>query len=165
MFERRDRPCACCGENRGWIYVPAPYADADLGDRLCPWCIADGSAATRFGAVFTIVEQATVPSGVTDAVVDEVASRTPGFAGWQQERWLFHCDDAAGYLGPVGWDQISEDPEAIKALTDQAESLGFTGESAEAFVGSLDVDGSATGYLFRCLHCGKSLAYADFDDE
>lgn len=165
VFEARERPCVCCGQARGWVYVPAPYADVALGDGLCPWCIADGSAATRFGARFTIVEPGTVPSDVPTEVVDHLESRTPGFAGWQQERWLFHCGDAAAYLGAIGWDEIRDDREVLGSLTEQAVAMGFTGELAEAFVGSLDVDGSATGYLFRCLHCGTSLAYADFDDD
>ena len=35
---------------------------------------------------------------VSDEIVAEVAYRTPGFTGWQQERWFTHC--AAGeFLG------------------------------------------------------------------
>ena len=98
-------------------------------------------------------------------MVAEVAERTPGFAGWQRERWLFHCGDAAAYLGPAGWDELEGDDDAIAALTAQAEAMGFTDDLAEAFVGSLDVDGAATAYRFRCLHCDRSLAYADHDDE
>lgn len=168
VFEQQDRACACCGKVRGWVYVVVPYAAEDLHDRLCPWCIADGRAAERFGARFTIVEHADVPDDVdparVDRLVEELTRRTPGFAGWQRERWLYHCGDAAAYLGPVGWDEIADDPDVIAVLVEQAEQLGFEGELAEAFVGSLDVDGSATAYRFRCRHCGTSLAYADLDD-
>lgn len=165
VVERQDRACACCGTARGWVYVVVTYGADDLHDRLCPWCIADGSAAERFSLRFTIVEPSEVPDDVDPSVLDELATRTPGFAGWQQERWLFHCGDAAAYLGPVGWDEVEDDPDAVAALIEQAEELGFGGELAEAFVGSLDVDGTATGYRFRCLHCGTSLAYADVDDD
>ena len=65
---------------------------------ICPWCIADGTAAARFGAAFT---DAAGVGGYGDwddvppSVVDEVSQRTPGFTGWQQERWWTHCGDAA----------------------------------------------------------------------
>jgi uncharacterized protein CbrC (UPF0167 family) len=39
------------------------------------------------------------PDDVPAGVLDELTRRTPGFAGWQQERWLFHCADAAAYVG------------------------------------------------------------------
>lgn len=165
VIERRDRTCPGCGQVRGWVYVVAPYAEQELRERLCPWCIADGTAAERFSARFTVLTAGDVPDGVSAEVVAEVAERTPGFAGWQQERWLFHCGDAAAYLGPVGWDELDGDDDAIAALVAQAEAMGLTGDLAEAFVGSLDVDGAATAYRFRCLHCDRSLAYADLDDE
>jgi uncharacterized protein CbrC (UPF0167 family) len=40
-----------------------------------------------------------VPNDVPQAVLEEVSQRTPGFLGWQQERWLYHCSDAAAFLG------------------------------------------------------------------
>jgi uncharacterized protein CbrC (UPF0167 family) len=35
-------------------------------------------------------------------VAATVAYRTPGFKGWQQERWWTHCGDAAAFLGRFG---------------------------------------------------------------
>lgn len=165
VVEARDGTCAGCGRDRGWLYALTPYAERDLRDRLCPWCIADGTAAERFDACFTVVEPGDVPAGVPATVVDEIVARTPGFAGWQRERWLFHCDDGAEYLGPVGWDEIEDDDALVEALIVQAHELGLDGDLAEAFVGSLDVDGAATAYRFRCRRCGASLAYADTDDD
>jgi uncharacterized protein CbrC (UPF0167 family) len=50
--------CKSCGRARGFIYVGPVYAEADdLDDRFCPWCIADGSAAAKFDAYFTNVEE------------------------------------------------------------------------------------------------------------
>ena len=146
VVEARDGTCLGCHRERGWLYAFTPYAERDLRDRLCPWCIADGTAAERFGARFTIVEPGDVPDDVPDAVVEEIVTRTPGFAGWQRERWLFHCGDGAEYLGPVGWDEIADDEVLVAALLHQARDLGLDGEMAEAFVGSLDVDGAATAY-------------------
>jgi uncharacterized protein CbrC (UPF0167 family) len=34
-------------------------------------------------------------------IVTQLLTRTPGFSGWQQERWLDHCADPA-MLHPEG---------------------------------------------------------------
>src|SRR5918992_4376302 len=78
--------CVCCERARGFLYTGPVYAEDELDDALCPWCIADGSAHDRFDAEFT--DAAGVGLGwelVPDEVVEEVAHRTPGFTGWQQE--------------------------------------------------------------------------------
>lgn len=36
-----------------------------------------------------------VPDGVPLHIVEEITRRTPGFTGWQQESWLYHCGDGA----------------------------------------------------------------------
>jgi uncharacterized protein CbrC (UPF0167 family) len=118
-----DAECVACGKARGVIYVGPVYAEEELEQALCPWCIADGTAAEKFKAEFTDVGVG-VPDDVPDSVTAELAERTPGFPGWQQERWLYHCSDAAAFLG--------------------------TKE-----------EGGSTQYLFRCLHCGADLKYAD----
>lgn len=158
--------CRCCGQARGFVSTLAPYATVDLRDALCPWCIADGSAASAFDAVFTIISP-TEPGAIeaADAAIDEVAHRTPGFSGWTQERWLFCCGDAAAYQGAVGWDDLVDHPTAVADLRRQAEAWGFVEPDVTAVVGSLDVDGASTAYLFCCLHCGTHHAYADLDDE
>lgn len=166
-FERHGGTCRSCERPRGWVYVVPPYALENLRDALCPWCVADGSAAARFEATFTdlgpVADLAGDAAGVDADVLDEIARRTPGFSAWDQERWLFHCGDAAAFLGAVGWAELADLPEAQAMLREQAARWGFTGDDAQAFVGSLDVDGSSTAYLFRCLHCARHLAYADLD--
>jgi uncharacterized protein CbrC (UPF0167 family) len=79
--------------------------------------------------------------------------RTPGFAGWQQERWLFHCGDAAEYRGRAGWADIEEYPEAVESVL----ADGWTRDVLQY----VSKDGDLTGYLFRCRHCGVRVAYAD----
>jgi uncharacterized protein CbrC (UPF0167 family) len=74
------------------------YAEEDLADALCPWCIADGRAAERFDATFTDVG-VDVPADVPVSVLDEVAQRTLSFSAWQQDHWLYHCSDACAFLG------------------------------------------------------------------
>lgn len=142
--------CERCGQSRGLVYDGPTYAVDEI-EVLCPWCIADGSAAREFGAEFTTVDGE--PNDVGGDVLDEVVHRTPGFAGWQQERWLFHCADAAAFLGRVGW-------EAIGGMEDVVESLVADGWARDALP-HLHADGDLTAYLFRCLACGKHLAFAD----
>lgn len=145
-----DEVCERCGEARGFVYAGPTYAVEEI-EFLCPWCIADGSAAREFDAEFTTTDGA--PGDVAPAVLDEVLHRSPGFAGWQQERWMFHCADAAEFLGRAGWDEITATPGAVESLTVEGwreEELRF-----------MRADGDLTGYLFRCRRCGTGLAYAD----
>jgi uncharacterized protein len=93
-----DASCRACGQARGYVYTGPVYSTEELKDALCPWCIADGSAAETFGAEFTDVG-ADVPDDVPREVLEELAYRTPGFSGWQQEHWLYHCGDGAAFLG------------------------------------------------------------------
>jgi len=142
--------CERCGQARGLVYAGPTYA-VDKVEFICPWCIADGSAAREFDASFTTVDGA--PSDIPTAVLEEVLHRTPGFAGWQQERWLFHCSDAAEYLGRVGYREVADMPDVLQALAED----GWGPEHLP----SMSADGDLTGYLFRCRHCGTKLAYAD----
>lgn len=160
-FEQMDGRCLVCGENPGWLYVLGAYGPRNLRDEVCPWCIADGSAASTHEVRFTEIVDA--PDAIPEAVIRELEERTPGFSGWQQERWLFHCDDAAAFVGPAGWEELEDHPDALGALRVQIAGWGMDADETEMLVGSLDVDGSATAYLFRCLHCGTHLAYADLE--
>src|SRR4051812_34567039 len=109
--EESATPCRRCERARGWIYTGPVFAIEELDDELCPWCIDDGSAAATFDADFTDVGWG-VPNDVPPEVIDEVAKRTPGFSGWQQEHWLYHCADAAAFLGQ----SLESDDEATAYL-------------------------------------------------
>jgi uncharacterized protein len=152
--------CIACGEARGYIYVGPVYAVEELADAFCPWCIADGSAAARFNADFTDVGNA--PDDVPEAVLEELAKRTPGFTGWQQEHWLYHCGDAAAFLGPAGWRELESYPDAIDALRHEHDAYSWTADQTKTYLASLDKEGEPTAYVFRCRHCGRHLAYSDF---
>jgi uncharacterized protein CbrC (UPF0167 family) len=155
-----DEQCVCCGRARGFIYAGPVYAVDELDECLCPWCIADGSAAERFDAQYTDVLD--LPDDVPAAVVDEVLRRTPGFGGWQQERWLFHCGDAAAFLGVVGRAELEPYPGALDAIRGEQREYGASAEEIEEYVAALDKDGQPTAYLFECRRCGVHLAYSDF---
>jgi uncharacterized protein CbrC (UPF0167 family) len=148
LIESSD-DCELCGRARG-LYAGPTYAIDEI-EFICPWCIGDGSAAQHFDAEFTTVDDA--PSDIPEAVLDELLHRTPGFAGWQQERWLFHCSDAAEFLGRAGFREVVELPTALQSLAEDGWNLDD--------LQYMSADGDLTGYLFRCLHCATALAYAD----
>lgn len=151
--------CQCCGQAREYRYNGPVYSRERVTD-LCPWCISDGSAAARFGAQFTDTGLMG-PDPIPRAVLDEVLRRTPGFSGWQQEQWMFHCGDAAAYLGRAGYEQLVGHDDAIEMLSSPMRGIGWGDEQIGDYLSCLHVDGDATAHLFRCLHCGTELAYAD----
>jgi uncharacterized protein CbrC (UPF0167 family) len=157
-----DRICQCCGRARGYIYTGPVYAEEDLSDALCPWCIADGSAADRFAASFVD------PAGVGDYgsweevpsdVIDHVARRTPGFTGWQQERWWTHCGDAAAFLGLAGQAELRADWAAAVPSIRADSQLDDT--DWPAYLAALHRTQGPTAYVFQCLHCGALGGYSD----
>ena len=145
-----DEACERCGRDRGYVYRGPVYAVDEI-EFVCPWCIADGSAAVEFDADFTTVDGA--PSGMDASITDEIVHRTPGFAGWQQERWLFHCNDGAEFLGRAGWSEVSAAPGALDSIRND----GWSDDVLQY----LHPEGDLAAYLFRCRHCGEFLAYAD----
>jgi len=148
-----DTPCLGCSRIRGYIYTGAVFTETNfiLDEHLCPWCIADGTAAKRFGATFN------------DEVRREIETRTPGFSGWQQEEWLACCGDGAAFLGVAGAKELERDfPAAIPAVKRYLlRELDLSKEVAEECFAALSKDGQPTAYIFRCLHCQKYLAYVD----
>lgn len=93
---------------------------------------------------------------------EEVAYRTPGFSGWQQERWLVHCDDACAFLGPAGR-QEKEGFKSQQLLDSLRDDMKMNERDFQQYLGVLDKHRAPTAYLFRCLHCGQYLGYSDCD--
>ncbi|WP_169949383.1 CbrC family protein [Microbispora sp. H11081] len=154
-----ESTCVYCGEARGYTYVGPVFCAESLGNRPCPWCIADGSFAARYEAEFTDLYD--VPSTVSMETIEIISRRTPGFSSWQDGRWLFHCGDGAAFLGPVGARELAAFPDATEMLRHEA-SEGWPPNHVEDFITALDKDGDPTAYLFRCRKCGTHLAYADY---
>ena len=160
--EPSERECRACRRARTFIYVGPVYAKEDLTEAFCPWCIADGSAADRFGAHFIDVGWG-VPPDVPASVTDEIADRTPGFHSWQQGHWLYHCADGCAFLGVVGSAELESYPDARESLRRECEGYGWGPQEVREYLDALAKDGSPTAYLFRCLVCGAHLGYSDFD--
>jgi uncharacterized protein CbrC (UPF0167 family) len=162
-IKEADTRCIVCGQRSGFVYTGSVYALEEYVDCICPWCIADGSAHNQLGAEFT--DRALIGGGtweeVSEEIIAEIAYRTPGFVGWQQEHWVTCCGDGAAFLGAVGYQELKEfGPEAIGSLKTWP---GLAGEERDRFFRSLDKHGSPTAYLFQCLHCGQYGGYVDFD--
>ena len=156
--------CRACARARGFIYMGPIYAVEELAEALCPWCIADGSAAARFDADFTD------PDGVggygewshvAPEIVEEVSRRTPGFIGWQQERWWTHCGDAARFLGRAGRiELVTQWPGAVPALRKES---GYDDPQWATYFQTLNAEGSPCAYVFECRGCGALGGYSDVD--
>jgi uncharacterized protein CbrC (UPF0167 family) len=161
-IEPSDVVCIACGQVRGFIYKGPVYAEEELADVICPWCIANGRAHEKFNASF--VDAAGVGGygqwqTVLPEIVEEVAHRTPAFSGWQQERWFTHCDDAAEFLGPAGSKELEAfGAEAISAIQEEA---GFRAENWDSYLQALDKESGPTAYVFRCRHCRALGGYSD----
>jgi uncharacterized protein CbrC (UPF0167 family) len=155
-----DEVCEVCGTAKGHVYCAGTYGLRELTS-VCPWCIADGSAHEKFDVEFT---DRTLIGGVeweavSQEIADEVAFRTPGFSGWQQERWFTHCGDAAEFLGPMGKEQIERvGPEAMEVLRGES---AYAAKQWKSYYESLDAERGPTAYLFACRHCGKLGGYSD----
>lgn len=153
--------CEVCDRARGYIYE-GPFYAVDEVEAMCPWCIADGSAAAAFDGTFTDLEGPEWAE-VSAAVKSEVLTQTPGFSGWQQERWFAHCSDAMQFLDRVGRQELlGHGPAAVEAIKADMRPYGWTEENLSQYVENMDRDGQPTGYLFRCTTCGTFRGYSDF---
>lgn len=163
-FQANQTICASCGELRPYSYVGSVYAEADLENLICPWCISDGQAHDKFGVEFTDIDavggfDSSAP--VPIEVKEEIAFRTPGFNGWQHEHWLVHCADACAFLGPAGRTEL----EIINSqeLNDSIRAdANLDSEEFPGYFEKLNKEKGPTAYIFRCLHCGTYLGYSDF---
>lgn len=158
FYRGEPHRCDCCGKETD-VWYESPFYSAEDVECLCPWCIADGSAAAKFDGEFQ--DSASIGKVSDPEKVKELTERTPGYHGWQQEYWMAHCDDFCAFLGYVGWQEIEEMGLAEEiAETYRQDLCGFEFEDIRQYMRK---DGGLTGYLFRCLHCGKHFLYADCD--
>jgi len=157
-----DQPCLCCNRIRGYVYTGPAYSERFhyLSGCLCPWCVADGSAAKAFGAEFA--DTGTLDD-VPKAVLEELAKRTPGFMAWQQERWLCCCDDAAAYLGRAGAAELAGELAGARPAVERwlRQECGLASGEVGRTIAGMGKDREPTAYVFRCLHCAAYLAYSD----
>jgi uncharacterized protein CbrC (UPF0167 family) len=156
-IEKTEEECECCEKSRGYKAVSSIYA-VDEVETICPWCIADGSAAAKFDGQFSD-SHSLLSEGINDSIVKEVCERTPSFISWQQERWLAHCNDACEFHGDA---EISD----LEANSGEDLNEFLAGEyiKKELWSEILQTYGRGGGlavYKFRCRGCGKNRFYTD----
>ena len=148
--------CDCCG-GVTHIYYKTPFYSIDDVECLCPTCIANGNAATKFNGSFQ--DDLSIEEGVDDLdKIDELIHRTPGYCGWQQEYWRVHCGDFCAYLGYVGASEL----KALGIMEEVLDDLIWDDEQKQMIKESVN-GGHLQCYLFKCLHCGKHLVWMDYD--
>jgi len=159
--EKSNERCRCCNELRGYIYVGPVYSDEDLADSICPWCIADGAAHRKFGATF--IDEAALPDGLPESVIEEAAWRTPGYNAWQSERWFSCCNDAMTFLEPAGIQEIRASYRNLEfsVLGNILYGLHISGGAATRLLESLHKQSGPTAYIFQCSHCGQYQTFVD----
>lgn len=156
-----DGKCRCCKKSRGYLYTGPVYAEDDLDDALCPWCIADGAAADKYDATF--VDSEALPDSASEEVSEEILTRTPGFNSWQGEQWPACCNEPAAFVMPAGINELrayNREWEGF-ALNHIIYDMKISGGAATRLLDSLNRDSGPTIFVFRCLHCEGPKFYID----
>jgi uncharacterized protein len=152
-----ESPCRCCGFARGFV-VGGVYSTHHLDDSICPWCVADGSAAERFDASF--VQDVEVPVSADD--YREVLERTPGYTSWQGENWLVHCGVPMVFHGDISKAELHSlrDKDREKVIDDYP--FLFDGIEWSVLVEDYEPGGQPAFYKFTCFRCGTLRLGCDF---
>lgn len=148
IFSQKDGICSVCHKIRS-IKYDLPLYSQEEPEYICPWCIADGSAAKKYHGQFN--DDNSIDE-LPPEKLDELILKTPSYSSWQQEVWLTHCNEPCAFIGYVGFAEIIPYFDEIKNDIDYPEELLRT---------SLSKDGSLTGYLFECVQCGKKRLHID----
>ena len=165
VFEEEPGECSICNQPRQMKYTASFYS-IETPDYICPWCIADGSAAKMYQGEFNDYvgiegispDPATVgQDSIPAESALEVSERTPSYISWQQEVWLSHCGEPCAFIGYANGETIKPYAEE---LTADMENLGY---DMEFMADNLSKDGSLVGYLFECLQCGTHRLHVDCD--
>jgi uncharacterized protein CbrC (UPF0167 family) len=147
-----SKQCRCCGQTRDYIYLGSVYAIEDLEEAICPWCIADGSAAEKFDATF-VDSYPLSRAGIPKNIVEEVTRRTPGYNSWKQEEWRVCCADACEFHGDAPQAEVhSLSGDALEELLSE---LQWSPSDWNDFVGGYTPGGDPVVYKFICRHCKR----------
>jgi uncharacterized protein CbrC (UPF0167 family) len=158
-LKRKAARCPCCEKTTDFVYGRSPYCTDEVED-LCPWCIADGSAARKFDASF-VDDHPLAQAGLKSEIIDEVAHRTPGYISWQQESWLTCCEDACEFHGDLRKEELPILPaDTLVAFRTEHR---IDDRVWEQLLESYEPGGSPSIYKFVCRHCRKIHLGFDFD--
>jgi uncharacterized protein len=162
VFKKSKKVCQCCEHARGMIYTSSIFCEADV-DAICPWCIADGSAAKKFdGGFIQRIEEVddyfTPETSLNPTIIHELSQCTPGYVSWQGSVWLTHCNDGCEFHGDLAQNELLTLPEETLNLFKQEHAYLFSPKNwgtIEA-LNAVYCPASDTGslYKFVCRHCG-----------
>ncbi|ANS87779.1 UPF0167 protein [Vibrio scophthalmi] len=158
VFEKSDDICECCSKAKGYIYTSSFYT-AQYVKSICPWCIADGSAATKYNGSFSD-DYPLIEEGVDLAVVVEVCERTPGYPSWQQEIWQVHCGTACEFHGDA-------EKEDLECLAGYELDTFLTKEMVDPevwpkIIQHYEKGGQPSVYKFKCTECQEIVLTMDY---
>ncbi len=157
-LEYRSVICQCCHKQTQIAYAMQPYGETDIDD-LCPQCIADGSAAQKFGLQFSD-DLPLLRAGIRQEIIDEIIFRTPSFVSWQQEVWLSCCDDACEFRGDLEREELLNlSSDAEKLFRDEHEISEMWWKN---LISNYVPGGDAAIYKFVCRHCQSVKLGLDF---
>lgn len=155
---KSDATCESCGKATGFVCTSTIYAVKKV-DFICPWCIADGTAAKKFNGSFTD-DYPLIEAGIDNKIIFEIAERTPGYISWQQEEWQSHCDDACEFHGDADINELKEmQGEQLSSFLEQ-QMLDVT--LWKQLLTTYKKGGDPAIYKFKCRHCHKIIFTMDF---
>lgn len=165
LFEEEQGECSICLQGRSLRYE-GPFYSIEDPEYICPWCIADGSAAEKYNGEFNdycgIEGVSPNPNDpeptIQSELLDEICLKTPGYHSWQQGEWQSHCNEPCVFLGYADTDSIQPFYDEIK------EELIESGQNYSLeMLNNISKDGHVVGYLFQCAQCGKHKLHIDCD--
>jgi uncharacterized protein len=154
--------CDICRQSRGIRYTGPRYSTETDDLNICPWCIADGSAAARDitfndATIYPYLDSTPQMSPEDRAMV---TGRTPGFTTWQGNHWLMHCGRACIYLGEARSGDLQDRWAA--ATPSLFEDENRSQEEIDDIVASIG-HGHCCAYIFQCQVCRVLRGYWDCD--
>jgi uncharacterized protein CbrC (UPF0167 family) len=163
-FVPTDEACELCGKVRGWTCVGASYGGVDEVETLCPWCVADGTAAAR-GYHFDDPTIYPVRDGSPQLPPEdaaEVEGRTPEFTTWQGVNWQMCCGRACRYIGEAKAEDLKGRwAGAVEPIFGHMRAEDGWDDARIAEVVEAIGRGDPAAYVFECVVCGKLHGFWD----
>jgi uncharacterized protein CbrC (UPF0167 family) len=147
-----EATCTCCGQAGGYVYTGSVYGPAELREKLCPRCIASGSAASKYKCFFSD-EHPLTKAKLARPIVLEVSRKTPGYSSWQQGQWQVCCDDACAFHGDATKDQLKA--MSGELLDRHLKKWRCSAERWQQLIDAYEPGGAVSVFRFLCLHCGQ----------
>ena len=159
ILVEEDIVCECCQKGSHYKMDIVLYSEEEVED-LCPWCVADGSAAKKYNGTFIDLEGSDMIPSLEKRL--ELTRKNPGYPSWQENVWLAHCDDYCKYVDAVDYSVIEHLEVDLKEDFERL-SKEFYYDTVEEFKEALKNNHSMQIYLFECLTCKKPRIHVDLD--